>query len=247
MHKLIALSATYRQSSKATPVASEGDPENRWLARGPRRRLDAEEIRDQALAISGLLIKEVGGKSVYPYHPKGLWIEINNRPGYSRAYPHQKSPDQLYRRSLYTFWKRTVPPPTMQAFDAPEREFCVVRRSSTNTPLQPFVMMHDPQFVEAARHVAARMLREGGPSDQSRLELGFRLMTSRAPGAAELKILSDTLGRRRNLYSLDKAAARKLLGVGASKPDSSLDPLEHAAWTAVARLMLNLSETLTRG
>jgi hypothetical protein len=247
MHKLIALSATYRQSSKFVGAHAHQDPANRWLSRGPSRRLDAEEIRDQVLMASGLLIEKIGGKSVYPYHPKGLWLEINNRPGYSRPYPHQTSPDHLYRRSLYTFWKRTVPPPTMQAFDAPEREFCVVTRSSTNTPLQPFVLMHGPQFVEAARHLGARMMREGGTSTRSKLDIGFRLVTGRKPKDSERSILTDALSRRRALYKRDTDAANKLLSVGLSKRDPALNVVDHAAWTAVARLMINLSEALTKG
>ncbi|MEE2888131.1 MAG: PSD1 and planctomycete cytochrome C domain-containing protein [Planctomycetota bacterium] len=247
MHKLITLSATYRQSSKVSRRDAVRDPANRWLARGPSRRLDAEEIRDQALMVSGLLIDKIGGKSVFPYHPKGLWMEINNRPGYSRPYPHQTTPDHLYRRSLYTFWKRTVPPPTMQAFDAPEREFCVVRRSSTNTPLQPFVLMHDPQFVEAARHLGARMMREGGKNNRQRIEMGFRLVTGRRPSPSERAILAGTVTRRLALYRQDSAAAARLLDVGVSKSGKPLDRAEHAAWTAVARLLINLSEAVTRG
>jgi hypothetical protein len=245
MHKLIVLSATYRQSSRVDSAALLRDPENRLLARGPNRRLEAEEIRDQALAQSGLLIEQLGGPSVYPYHPKGLWLEVNNRPGYSRAYPHQKKLEHHHRRSLYTFWKRTVPPPTMQAFDAPEREFCVVRRSSTNTPLQPFVMLHGPQFVEAARFIGARMMREGGSSVDDRLIYGFRLLTSRRPSGAELAICRRALMRYTHLYRGDLEGAKKLLAVGLAPRDESLDLRDHAAWTALARMLLNLSEALS--
>lgn len=144
------MSGTYRQSSYTDEAMRARDPENRLLAHGPRYRLDGEVIRDSALAISGLLDATVGGPSVYPYHPQGLWLEINNRPNFSRPYPHFKNRDQLYRRSMYTFWKRTVPPPSMATFDAPEREFCVVRRSRTNTPLQ------------SVCHVTRRTIRGGG-------------------------------------------------------------------------------------
>jgi hypothetical protein len=244
MHRLMVLSATYRQSSRVDDASLRRDPENRLLARGPNRRLEAEEIRDQALVQSGLLIEQLGGPSVYPYHPKGLWLEINNRPGLSRSYPHQKALEHHHRRSLYTFWKRTVPPPTMQVFDAPEREFCIVRRSSTNTPLQPFVMLHGPQFVEAARFIGAKMMRVGG-RDDDRLTLGFRLLTSRRPNAAELSICRSALKRYRRLYLVDLAGAKKFLAVGLAPRDESLDLREHAAWTALARMLLNLSETLT--
>ncbi len=245
MQRLIVTSATYRQSGVVTPALQSRDPENRLLARGPRARLQAEMVRDQALAISGLLVDEIGGPSVYPYHPAGLWLEINNRPGYSRAYEQGHGRD-LYRRSMYTFWKRTVPPPSMQTFDAPEREFCVVRRSTTNTPLQAFVLLHDPQFVEAARSLAERMLRHGGDT-RDRLVYGFRLATSRRPSEAEVAVLERVFEARRSLYCEDHEAAQQLLAVGEATHDESLDLIEHAAYTAVARILLNLNETITKG
>ncbi len=174
--KTIVMSRTYQQSSRPTPEMLKLDPENRLLSRGPRVRLDGEEIRDNVLAVSGLLNPAVGGPSVYPYHPTGLWIEINNRPGYSRPYPHQTDPSQLYRRSLYTFWKRTVPPPSVATFDAPSREYCVVRRSSTNTPLQALVLLHDPQFVEAACFLAKRMMQQGGDSPRLKNRIRIPIM-----------------------------------------------------------------------
>ncbi|MCA9155719.1 MAG: DUF1553 domain-containing protein, partial [Planctomycetales bacterium] len=244
MQRMIVTSATYRQAVRMTPADFERDPENRLLARGPRRRLEAEVIRDSVLAASGLLVDKVGGPSVYPYHPKGLWLEINNRPGYSKAYPHG-SGEQLYRRSMYTFWKRTVPPPTMQTFDAPEREFCVMRRSSTNTPLQAFVLLHDPQFVEGARGLAQRMIREAN-DDDARLAHGFRLLTARRPTAKELEVLRESLDSRRAFYEANSDAAEQLLRVGESSRDESVTTAELAAWTAVGRLLLNLSETITK-
>lgn len=245
MLKQLVLSATYRQSSRLTPELLARDPDNRLLARGPRLRLDAEVIRDSALFASGLLSDRLGGPSVFPYHPKGLWQEINNRPGYSRTYK-QDSGEKLYRRSLYTFWKRTVPPPSMAAFDAPEREFCVVRRSRTNTPLQAFVMLHDPQFVEAARHLAGRMLTEGGTTLQDRIEFGFQLCYARKPHATELVVLSETVIQRLAQYREQPDAAERLLSVGDSAAGTAHDAAELAAWTSAARVLLNLSEFVTK-
>ncbi len=243
--KQIVLSATYRQTSRITPEFLERDPENRLLARGPRLRLDAETIRDSALSASGLLSSQIGGPSAFPYHPSGLWQEINNRPGYSRTYK-QDSGDALYRRSVYTFWKRTVPPPSMAAFDAPEREFCIVRRSRTNTPLQAFVMLHDPQFVEAARRLGRRMLTEGGSTNQKRIEYGFRLCCARPPTDRELTVLTGLLDNRLKQYRDDASAAAQIVGVGDSPRDVDLDPAELAAWTTIGRVMFNLSEFVTK-
>ncbi len=245
--KTIVMSSTYRQSSHVTRAMQGRDPENRLLARGPRLRLDGEVIRDAALGVAGLLDEKIGGPSVYPYHPKGLWLETNNRKGYSRPYPHPMHREQLYRRSMYTFWKRTVPPPSLSTFDAPEREYCVVRRSRTNTPLQAFVMLHDPQFVEAARHLGERMIKDGGNSIEKRIAHGFMLVTSRDPHGGEMALLSTAFDQRLAQYKQDAAAAKKLLSVGESARDESLDLAEHAAYTQVARLLLNLSEFVTKG
>ena len=247
LFRTIVMSQTYRQSSSLTAEAFARDPDNRLLARGPRHRLDAEVIRDSALVASGLLDQTIGGKSVYPYHPKGLWLEINNRPGYSRAYPHDQQVDALYRRSMYTFWKRTVPPPSMAAFDAPEREFCMVKRSRTNTPLQAFVMLHDPQFVEAARKLGERMILEGGRTTKARLEYGFALCLSRQPRATELERLERALRLRQEFYQKNKAEVDKILQVGASPLDKEIDPATLAAYATVARIIMNLSEFVTKG
>jgi hypothetical protein len=243
--KTIAMSATYQQSSKVTPQLLKTDPDNRMLARGPRLRLDAEAIRDSALFASGLLSKQLGGASVFPYHPKGLWQEINNRPGYSRIYK-QDSGEKLYRRSLYTFWKRTVPPPSMAAFDAPEREFCVVQRSRTNTPLQAFVMLHDPQFVESARHLGQRMQTEGGDSVDARITFGFQACHSRPPTERELSILKRIFSVRLKQYESDAEAAKSVVAVGESKTESDGSDAEVAAWTTVGRVIFNLSEFVTK-
>jgi len=242
--KTIVTSATYRQSSHASGELIQGDPENRLLARGPRHRLDAETIRDNVLATSGLLVEKIGGPSVYPYHPKGLWLELNNRPGYSRTYKQDEG-DKLYRRSLYTYWKRTVPPPSMATFDAPEREFCLVRRSRTNTPLQAFVMLHDPQFVEGGRRLAERMML-ASETPRGRIEHGFLLATSRLPNEKETSVLHQLFKERLGLYGEKPEKAKALLSVGASKSNTSLPEAELAAWTTVARALLNLSETITK-
>lgn len=247
LFRTIVTSDTYCQSSRLTPEALSRDPENRLLARGPRHRIDAEMIRDSALAVSGLLDPAIGGPSVYPYHPKGLWMEINNRPRYSRAYPHSTDPKALYRRSLYTFWKRTVPPPSMAAFDAPEREFCTVKRSRTNTPLQAFVMLHDPQFLEAARKLGERMIAETTGNPRQRLSFGFELCLSRQPEPDELKLLHNALEARLARFKSDPEAAKKLLAVGESPVSDQIDRAELAAYTTVARIILNLSEFITKG
>ncbi len=242
--KTIVMSSTYRQSGQGNPGSLQRDPENRLLSRGPRLRLDAEVIRDSALHASGLLSDRVGGPSVFPYHPSGLWQEINNRPGYSRTYK-QDSGEKLYRRSMYTFWKRTVPPPSMAAFDAPQREYCQISRSRTNTPLQAFVMLHDPQFVEAARHLAGRILKSSG-TDIVRLRDGFQLCHTREPTDQETEVLLTELNDRRKQYASDPESAQQLLAVGESEIDGSMVPTELAAWTSVARIMMNLSEFVTK-
>jgi hypothetical protein len=246
IQRLIVNSATYRQTSHVGAKEYSRDPENRLLARGPRMRLDAEEIRDAALRISGLLVRKVGGKSVYPYQPKGLWLELNNRPGYSKEYP-RGSGDDLHRRSMYTFWKRTVPSPMLKTLDAPEREFCTIRRSRTNTPLQALLLMNGPQFVEAARHLGARMMKEGGQSLDERITYGFQLVTARKPTDDELAVFREAYKTDLKLYDGDEAAAMKLLQVGDSSIDTELNKAELAAFTGVARLLLNLNEAITKG
>ena len=188
LQKTIVMSATYRQSSRVTPELLQKDPENRLLARGPRLRLGPEMIRDQALAVSGLLVEKVGGPSVKPYQPPGLWQELAGGKGYE--------PDRgegLYRRSLYTYWKRTVAPPFMVNFDSPNRETCTVRETRTNTPLQALDLMNEVTFVEAARKLAERMMMEGGKQPRERVELAYELVLARPPKPAEMQVLLDTL------------------------------------------------------
>jgi hypothetical protein len=246
LFKLMVTSRTYQQSSMVSPQQLERDPANRLLARGPRYRLDAEAIRDSALAAGGLLDQRLGGPSVFPYHPQGLWQEINNRPGLSRVYPHTTAAEHLYRRSLYTFWKRTVAPPSLATFDAPEREYCVVQRSRTNTPLQALVLLHDPQFVEASRALAQRMLLEGGPARGDQIAFGLELCVARQPTPQELATLTATFEQSLRTYQNDLPLAERLLSIGVSPRDESIDIAEHAAMTDVARLMLNLSEFITK-
>ena len=244
IQRLMLTSATFRQSADVDSDHAESDPDNRLLSRGPMMRLDGEEIRDSMLLAGGLLVKRIGGPSVYPYQPAGLWMELNNRPGYSKAYPQGVGND-LYRRSMYTFWKRTVPSPMMTTFDAPQREFCTIRRSRTNTPLQALLLMNGPQFVEAARNLGQKMVQEAGQSTDERIIYAFRRLTSREPSAEELSILRDVYEEQRQRCR-DPEIARATLGVGQSTKPTDLDSSEVAAATEVARLLMNLSEAITK-
>lgn len=241
LHKLIVMSGTYRQSSATNPSLVERDPDNRLLARGPRIRLSAEEIRDQALAVAGLLIEQLGGPSVRPYQPEGLWQEIASDKEYN-----QSTGRGLYRRSVYTYWKRTVAPPVMMNFDAAGRETCTVRRSTTNTPLQALTLLNDVTFVEAARGLAQRMLAAGGRHPRDRIQKAFALAIGRPARPAELQIL---LAGYQNYLRAFRAApdnAQRLIRFGASLPDQRLNPAELAACISVASLILNLDEAVTK-
>lgn len=247
MLKLITTSATYQQSARASPELLKLDPGNRLLARGPRFRMTAEMIRDHALAISGLLHRQLGGESVKPYQPPGLWTEvIVADDSYSGGAYKQDSGSALYRRGVYTWWKRTCPPPALNTFDAPDREFCTIRRTRTNTPLQALVMLNDPTFVEAARALAGRMMSEAGPTDEARATFAFRLATSRPPKPAELEILATAFRKNRARLAADPDRAPKLLAVGESKSDPAHDATELAAWMTVASMILNLDESISR-
>ncbi|MBT4694553.1 MAG: DUF1553 domain-containing protein [Planctomycetaceae bacterium] len=243
--KTILLSATYRQSPQAPAAAYQQDPDNRQLARGPRMRLSAEEIRDNALAISNLLVNKIGGKSVYPYQPLGLWMELNNRPGYSRKYP-QAAGEDLYRRSLYTFWKRTVPSPMLKTLDAPEREFCTIQRSRTNTPLQSLLLLNAPQFVEAARHLAGQVMTQDTKDPHQQIIYIFRLVTGRTPAKREVSVLQSVLRSQITAFASDTNAVNALLAVGDSDVDNTLDRPTLAAWTMVCRMLLNLDEAISK-
>jgi hypothetical protein len=246
MQRLIVTSATYRQASKVTPALLEKDPENRLLARGPRFRLPAEMVRDNALAAAGLINYEVGGPGVFPYQPKGLWEEMAYGAGFSAQSYTQGLGKDLYRRSLYTFWKRTVPPASLQTFDAPDREKCSARRALTNTPLQSLVLLNDPTYVEAARALAARALSEGGKEEAGRISFAFRLATARQPLAREARVLRELLTQQLARYRRDRKAALELLRVGESPLDARHEVAELAAWTTVANAILNLDETITK-
>ncbi|GIW96174.1 MAG: hypothetical protein KatS3mg110_4215 [Pirellulaceae bacterium] len=248
--RLIVTSATYRQSSAAPAEAYQQDPENRLLARGPRFRLQAELLRDQALAVSGLLDRRIGGPSVSPYQPPGLWEELMSREDGAKwtaqTYVQSHGAD-LYRRSMYTFWKRTSPPPNMTTFDAPDRETCALRRGRTNTPLQALVLMNDPTFVEAARKLAERVLHEGGDSDEQRLAYLWHVALACEPTSHELDLLRRLLQEQRNHYRRHAEAAEKLLQVGESPRDQRFEPAELAAWTVVCSTVLNLDRFVCRG
>ncbi|MEZ6060601.1 MAG: DUF1553 domain-containing protein [Planctomycetaceae bacterium] len=241
MHKLIVMSATYRQSSRLTEDGLARDPENRLLARAPRLRLDAETIRDQALAVSGLLTERVGGPSVKPYQPPGLWEEIATDTEY-----RQSQGADLYRRSLYTYWKRTVAPPMMATFDATSRESCTVKRSRTNTPLQALAVMNDVTFLEAARVLAAQSLLKCGNDPKQRLSYAFQQATCRLPSTEELNVLLDSVEHYSAAFAADPDEARQLVSVGESPQSHDLDVPELAAYTLAASLILNLDCVVTR-
>lgn len=240
--KTIVLSATYRQSSQASATLIARDPENRLLARGSRLRLPAEMIRDQALFVSGLLVEQIGGPSVKPYQPEGLWDNMSS----SGLVYTQDHGEKLYRRSLYNYWKRTIAPPLMANFDAAGRDICVVRENRTNTPLQALNLMNDVAFVEAARMLAERALREGGKTDTARVTYAFRLATARQPNTQERQILLDNLQAQRTTLQNDPTQAMRLLSVGEKKANAKLKPTELVAYTTVMSLILNLDEVVTK-
>ncbi|MSU54022.1 MAG: DUF1553 domain-containing protein [Opitutaceae bacterium] len=244
--KTLVLSATYRQSSATTPALVARDPENRLLAHGPRVRLPAELIRDQALAVSGLLSPHLGGPSVYPYQPEKLYEGIVVDAPYPSTKWGVSTGEELYRRSLYTFWKRTIPHPAMTTFDSPDREFCTVRRARTNTPLQALTLWNEPGYLEAARQLGTRMLREGGADDSARVAFAFRLATGRRPSPTEIGVLTKTLGRLRADFVAHGSDAYTYVNTGASPLDAMLAPAELAATTAVASMILSLDETITK-
>jgi len=232
--KTMVMSAAYRQSSKITPQLLEKDPENRLFARGARFRLPAEMLRDQALAVSGLLVEKFGGPSVKPYQPPGLWQELFGGRGYQAD-----TGEGLYRRSLYTYWRRTVAPPAMMNFDSPSREVCVVREGRTNTPLQALNLMNDTVYLEASRKLAERLAREG-------MDAGARVVLGRGARSGERAVLEGALAKFREQYRSHPEAAAKYVSHGASPRDPAIDVVELAAWTGVANLLLNMDEAVTR-
>ncbi len=239
LHRLIVTSSTYQQSSRITPAAHEHDPENRLLARGPRYRLSSWMLRDQALSAAGLLVEQPGGPSVKPYQPPGIWEEAT----FGQKTYMQDHGDALYRRSLYVFWRRIVGPTTF--FDAGARQVCTVKMARTNTPMHALVTLNDPAYVEAARVMAQRVI-ASAPTDSARIDEAFRLATAHAPAASEKKILTARLAKLRMEFAADPAAAKELSAIGAAPRPTTLAPVEHAAWTTLCLLLLNLDETLSK-
>jgi hypothetical protein len=239
LHRLIVTSATYRQSSQVTPLLLERDPTNRLLARGPRSRLNSFLLRDQALALSGLLVPKLGGPPVRPYQPPGIWEEFS----FGTIRYMQDKGEKLYRRSLYTFWRRSVGPTNL--FDTSARQVCSVRPSRTNTPLHALVLLNDVTYVEAARVWAERLMKQG-KTPEERLALAFRMATARQPSTAELKVLVKGFERVLKQYKEDRPAALKLVSTGEYPRDPKLDVAELAAYTGVASLILNLDEVITK-
>ena len=246
MHHLIrniVLSATYRQDSRFRSELD--DAENRLLARGPSFRLPAEIIRDQALAVSGLLTRKVGGPSVMPYQPQGVWEDLSAPPSHAETYQTSSGPD-LYRKSMYSYWRRAAIHPAMAVFDAPNREICTVERSNTNTPLQALVTLNDPTYIEAARKLAERVLKEDPADPEKQMALALKVLLVRTAEARELDTLKEVYQVRLSQYQADPASAHKLLAIGASPIDASLERIRLAAMTDVCHVILNLSETVTR-
>lgn len=247
--KLLVMSSTYRQQSRVTQDGLKLDPQNRRLSRAPRFRLPAELIRDQALAVSGLLKHRIGGASVSPYQPGDLWTELSSRGDSSNWTAQsfvQSHGDDLYRRGMYTFWKRTCPPVQLSTFDAPDRETCTVRRARTNTPLQALITLNDPTYLEASRKLAERVLREAPADFTERLQFLFRSVTCRFPTDRELAVLTRTWEQQRLHYQQRPQSIEALLSIGESPADKSFEPLELASWTMLASGVLNLDESITR-
>lgn len=243
--KLIFTSAAYRQAAEMTPEKLLKDRENRFLSRGPRYRMDAEMVRDYALAASGILVPKLGGPSVKPYQPDGVWEAVAMIGSNTRDYKRD-SGENLYRRSMYTFWKRSAPPASMEILNAPNRETCTVRRERTNTPLQALVTLNDPQMVEAARFLAQRAMKEGGDNDAGRIEFIAKRLLARSLRADEAPIVVDSLHALRAYYVEHAEDAQKLITVGESKSDASLNASELAAWTMLINELLNLDEVLNK-
>ena len=241
LHKMIVTSATYRQTSLATPGQKSNDPDNRWLARGPQHRLSAEMIRDSALALSGLLSRKVGGPSVYPYQPPGVWEES----GTGKTY-HPSTGEGLYRRSLYTFWRRTAPPPSMLTFDATSREVCTARREVTSTPLQALVLLNDPQFLEASRALAERLMRKHGDRWEAALDEAWLALTGRSPDATEGGVVRRLYREQLEYFQESPDAAEQFLRIGEHPTAESISQAELAALTVVANALMNFDEFVVK-
>jgi hypothetical protein len=245
LFRLMVTSAAYRQSTAATEEKLQKDPDNRLLARGPRYRMDAEMVRDYALAASGLLRPEIGGPSVKPYQPDRIWETVAMDQSNTRFY-HRDKGDALYRRSMYTFWKRSAPPPSMDIFNAPTREQCTVRRERTNTPLQALVTMNDPQFVEAARVLAQKALENGGKKLDTEVDYLSLRLVARPFDAQERKIVAQSYKDYLAYYESQPGDAEKLLHVGDAPADERIPKPRLAAMTMVANELMNLDEVLVK-
>ena len=241
----MVMSATYRQAAVTTAAKLEKDAHNRLVSRGPRFRMDAEMIRDYALASSGLLVRKLGGPSVRPYQPDGVWEAVAMIGSNTRDYKRDQG-DSLYRRSMYTFWKRAAPPASMEIFNAPTRETCTVGRERTNTPLQALVTLNDPQFVEAARFLAQIALKKGGDKFDGRIDIVAKRLLARPLRGEESKVVQESLNELLDHYKAHPADAKKLIAVGESKADASLDAPTLAAWTMLVNEMMNLDEVLNK-
>jgi hypothetical protein len=240
--KQMVMSATYGQDSKASPELRERDPANTLLARGPARRLTAEMLRDSALAHSGLLAPTIGGPPAHPYQaPGSMWKDINN---FLPEYKPDKG-EGLYRRSLYTFWRRTTTPPNMTLFDTSTREVCSTRRMPTNTPLQALVMLNDPQFIEAARKLSERIIQHGGTTDAARATWAYREVIGKEPNQEQVTLLTELITEQRDFFTTKSSDAEALLKIGDSPADPKLDKTEISTFTTLAQAILNLDANIT--
>jgi hypothetical protein len=243
--KQMVMSATYRQAAITTPEKLEKDGANRLLSRGPRFRMDAEMIRDYPLYASGIMTTKIGGPSVKPYQPDGVWEAVAMIGSNTRDY-RRDSGENLYRRSMYTFWKRSAPPASMDILNAPNRETCVVRRERTNTPLQALVTLNDVQFIEAARFLAERVMKEGGETEASGIDYLAKRILARPFTSEEMPIVLESYQSLLSDFKTKPESAKKLIAMGESKPDAKLDPSTLAAWTMLANELFNLDEVLNK-
>ena len=243
----MVLSATFQQSSAITPEMQEADPENTFLARATRIRLSAEMIRAQALQVSGLLNEEVGGPSVKPYQPEGIWEETTGGGGGTTATYVQSTGKDLYRKSLYTFWKRTVPPPSMMTFDAASRDLCTVKRQETNTPLQALVLLNDPQLIEAARALADKAVQSAGNNSDAQIRYIFQSATSRPPTGEELEVLQLFYKDAYSKTETGEFVPEEYLSIGEYEATAEVEAPSLAALALTAHTILNLDETITKG
>jgi len=244
--KRLVMTATYRQTSKMTPDLVRRDPDNRLYARGPRYRLDAEMVRDQILFVSGLLVEQMGGASVKPPQPEGLWEAVGYTGSNTYRFVRDPEPEKVFRRSMYIFWKRTSAPPQMTLFDAPSREACIARRERTNTPLQALFLMNEPQCFEAARHFAEKAMKDGGTTPEERAAWMFRRALLRAPSPQDVADLVAVYKAQRETYDKDPESAKKAVAVGDLPADAALPAPELAAWTLAANVILNLDEFVNK-